>query len=125
MDGGDPDGLIAAATRAQTVADVARMLRELRRRGLQRGHGPDLTYRHIAQRTGYSRASVMAYFSGLTLPPEGRLRELAHLLGAAPGEQAALAQARDRVETARHGAESMARLRAGGQARGAVLRAAA
>ncbi|MEV4141711.1 tetratricopeptide repeat protein, partial [Dactylosporangium sp. NPDC049742] len=92
-----PDAV--AAVRA--TADLARLLRELRRRDARRRGGTELTYRDLAAATGWSHGIIGGYLSGRVLPPTDRFDVLVRLLGAAPAEQGALATARDRVEEGR------------------------
>jgi tetratricopeptide (TPR) repeat protein len=92
------------AAAASTVADVARLLRELRRRYARQQRDSPLTYRELAAKTGWSQAAIAEYFSGRTLPPIDRLDALAVLLGANPAELGALGTARDRVEERRRAA---------------------
>ncbi|MDQ1659342.1 MAG: hypothetical protein QOD41_4425 [Cryptosporangiaceae bacterium] len=87
-----------------TVTDVgqlAAVLRQLRRRDGRRRGGPQLTYRELAERTGWSIGTICSYLAGKVLPPTGRFDELVRTLGATPSEQGALATARDRVEETR------------------------
>jgi hypothetical protein len=85
------------------LADLAAVLRQLRRRhARQRGDSP-LTYRELAGRTGWALGVIGDYFAGKALPSTDRLDDLARLLGAGPAEQGALATARDRVEERRRG----------------------
>src|SRR5262245_40927644 len=63
-----PD-VLAAAAAAGTVADIAGLLRELRRRHARRSRDSPLTYRELAARTGWSTAAIGEYFAGRTLPP--------------------------------------------------------
>jgi tetratricopeptide (TPR) repeat protein/transcriptional regulator with XRE-family HTH domain len=86
-----------------TVAGLAAVLRQLRRRHARRTGTAELSYRELAARTGWSHATVGEYLSGKTLPPTDRFDTLVRLLGAAPAEQGALATARDRVEERRRG----------------------
>ncbi|MEV4728182.1 helix-turn-helix domain-containing protein, partial [Micromonospora humida] len=84
-----------------TVAELAALLRQLRRReARQQGETP-LTYRQLAAKTGWSRGVIGEYFAGNILPPPERFDTLIRLLGASPAEQGALATARDRVEERR------------------------
>ncbi|MFF5228077.1 ATP-binding protein [Dactylosporangium sp. NPDC000521] len=92
-----PDAV--AAVRA--TADLARLLRELRRRHARRRGGTELTYRDLAAATGWSHGIIGGYLSGRVLPPTDRFDVLVRLLGASPAEQGALATARDRVEEGR------------------------
>jgi len=83
------------------LADLARSLRQLRRREARRRGDSELTYREIAAKTGWSRGIIGEYFAGKVLPPTDRFDVLSRLLGATPAEQGALATARDRIEEAR------------------------
>jgi DNA-binding SARP family transcriptional activator len=94
------------------IPDLPRLLRQLRRREARRRGGPELTYRELAARTGWSLGIIAQYFSGKTLPPVDRFDMLVRLLGAAPAEQGALATARDRIHEYRRRA---APARPGGQ----------
>jgi transcriptional regulator with XRE-family HTH domain len=82
----------------RTGSDIARLLRDLRRReARQRGDSP-LTCREMAASTGWSRSLIARYLNGQALPPSDRFDVLVQLLGATPAELGALATARDRVE---------------------------
>lgn len=97
----DPAGPVAeAAAAVRTLDDLARLLRDLRRRHARGRRDSPLTYRELAARTGWSHTAIGEYFTARTLPPTDRLDALLALLGAAPPEQRALATARDRVEEA-------------------------
>ncbi|MET7419089.1 tetratricopeptide repeat protein [Dactylosporangium sp. NPDC005555] len=85
----------------RATADLARLLRELRRRDARRRGGAELTYRDLAAATGWSHGIIGGYLSGRVLPPTDRLDTLVRLLGASPAEQGALATARDQVEERR------------------------
>jgi tetratricopeptide (TPR) repeat protein len=85
----------------ESLADLARVLRELRRRHARRTGGAELTYRQLAAATGWSHGIIGEYLSGKVLPPTERFDTLVRLLGATPAEQGALATARDRVEERR------------------------
>ncbi|MEN3309085.1 MAG: hypothetical protein V7603_5287 [Micromonosporaceae bacterium] len=87
----------------RTVADLAGLLRELRRRHARRHGGAELTYRELAAATGWSHGIIGEYLAGRVLPPTDRFDALVRLFGASPAEQGALATARDRVEEARRG----------------------
>ncbi|MDG4786497.1 tetratricopeptide repeat protein [Micromonospora sp. WMMD1102] len=87
--------------RVQTVAELAALLRHLRRREARLEGASPLTYRELAAKTGWSRGILGEYFAGRVLPPTDRFDILIRLLGATPGEQGALATARDRVEERR------------------------
>ena len=89
-----------------TVPELARLLRQLRRREARRRGDSELTYRELAARTGWSQAAIGEYFVGKTLPPTDRFDVLVRLLGATPAEQGTLATARDRVEERRRGARA-------------------
>ena len=88
----------------ETVADLAHLLRQLRRREARRADGAPLTYRQIAAKTGWSHGIIGEYLSGRVLPPTDRFDVLIRLLGAEPAEQGWLATARDRVEERRRDA---------------------
>jgi tetratricopeptide (TPR) repeat protein len=92
------DPLLQLAADVRTVADLAGLLRRLRRRQARRRRDSELTYRELAEKAGWSQAAVGEYFVGRTLPPVDRFDVLVVLLGATPAEQGALATARDRVE---------------------------
>ncbi|MCA2216522.1 tetratricopeptide repeat protein [Jidongwangia harbinensis] len=87
----------------ETIAELAALLRQLRRREARRTGGAQLTYREIAAKTGWSHGIVGEYFAGRVLPPTDRFDELIRLLGADQAEQGRLATARDRVEERRRG----------------------
>lgn len=91
-----PEPLLDVAA-ARTLADLAGLLRALRRRHAWRRKDSELTYRDIAARTGWSHSAIAEYLTGKTLPPIDRFDALVTLLGAGSVEQGALATARDRV----------------------------
>jgi hypothetical protein len=91
----------AQAAAARTVADLALVLRHLRRREARWRRGPGLTYQDIADRTGLSQASICGYLTGTRFAPADRFDLLVHALGAQPHELRPLATARDRVAEAR------------------------
>ena len=94
-----PSGSLApTATGAQTLEDLSGLLRDLRRRHARERRDSPLTYRELAGRTGWSQAAIAEYFTARTLPPTDRFDALVEVLGAAPAERGALAEARDRVE---------------------------
>ncbi|MET8044290.1 tetratricopeptide repeat protein [Micromonospora sp. NPDC005215] len=95
------EGRALDATGAQTLDDLAGLLRALRRRHARQLGDGELTYRELATRTGWSHTAVAEYLTGKTLPPTDRLDALVRLLGATPAEQGALATARDRIEESR------------------------
>jgi transcriptional regulator with XRE-family HTH domain len=84
-----------------SVADLARLLRHLRRQQARQRGERELTYREIAARTGWAVSTVSEYFTGRTLPPTDRFDVLVRLLEVPPDEQGALATARDQVEERR------------------------
>jgi tetratricopeptide (TPR) repeat protein len=88
----------------ETLADLGRVLRELRRRHARRRGGAELTYREIAAATGWSHGIIGEYLGGKVLPPTDRFDALIRLLGATPSEQGRLATARDRVQERRRAA---------------------
>lgn len=92
------------AGEVRTVADLARVLRELRRRHARRQGRPEPTYRELAAATGWSHGIIGEYLSGRILPPTERFDILIGLLGASPAEMGALATARDQVEENRRAA---------------------
>ncbi|GAB3975825.1 tetratricopeptide repeat protein [Plantactinospora veratri] len=94
--------------RVETVAELAALLRQLRRREARLEGASPLTYRELAAKTGWSRGILGEYFAGRVLPPTDRFDILIRLLGATPGEQGALATARDRVEERRRSAATAA-----------------
>ncbi|MGX6601009.1 ATP-binding protein [Micromonosporaceae bacterium Da 78-11] len=81
--------------------DLGRLLRELRRRQARLAGERRLSYRELAERTGWSHGIVGEYFTGRVLPPTDRFDTLIRLLGATPAEQGALATVRDRLEEQR------------------------
>lgn len=94
-------GVIRGAAEVQTVQDLAKLLRQLRRREARQQGETRLTYRQLAAKTGWSRGVIGEYFAGNILPPTERFDILIRLLGANAAEQGALATARDRAEERR------------------------
>jgi len=94
----------AAIAAVSTAAELAALLRQLRRRQARWSAGPELSYREIAVKTGWSHGAVGQYLSGRTLPPIDRFDTLVQLLGAAAAEQRGLATARDRIDEGRRSA---------------------
>jgi len=82
----------------RTVDDLAKVLRQLRRRQARQRARPALTYRELADLAGWSHGIVGEYLSGKILPPTERFDVLATLLGATSEERGELATARDRVD---------------------------
>jgi tetratricopeptide (TPR) repeat protein len=97
----------------RTLADLAGVLRGLRRRQARRSGGAEPTYRELAAATGWSHGIIGEYLAGRVLPPTDRFDVLVRLLGATPAEQGALATARDRVEEQRRQALVQRGTRAG------------
>jgi tetratricopeptide (TPR) repeat protein/transcriptional regulator with XRE-family HTH domain len=95
-DDGRPEADLAFAN-LETVEDLGRALRLLRRRCRERS-GSKLTYRDLADQTGYSHGAIGNWLSGKSLPSADRLDDLAAHLGASAGEQRALARAREKIE---------------------------
>ena len=98
--------------KGETLPDLARMLRQLKRRDARRRGGAELSYRALAARTGWSAGIIAHYFTGKTLPPTDRFDALVRLLGASPAEQGRLATIRDHIDEdrrqpARPGAETI------------------
>jgi len=87
--------------KVENLADLAKMLRRLRRREARRRGDSELTYRELAAKAGWSHAVVGEYFTGKALPPTDRFDVLVRLLGATPPELGLLATMRDRVEERR------------------------
>ncbi|MEH1126649.1 ATP-binding protein [Micromonospora sp. CPCC 206061] len=90
-----------AVSRITTLAELAALLRQLRRREARHEGATPLTYRELAAKTGWSRGILGEYFAGRVLPPTDRFDVLIRLLGATATEQGWLATARDRVEEGR------------------------
>lgn len=89
------------ASVVRTVAELAGLLRLLRRREARNRYGAALTYRELAARTGWSHAIIGEYLAGTAMPPTDRFDQLIQLLGATRAELGPLASARDRVEELR------------------------
>ena len=84
-----------------TLADLAGVLRTLRRRHGRQHPGGPLTYRELAAKLGYSHGIIGEYLTGNVLPPVDRFDALVGLLGATPAERGMLATARDDIEDRR------------------------
>ena len=93
-----PIDVLDGVDEAQTVGDLARLLRRLRRRHARQHPEHRATYRKLADETGWSTASVGEYFTGRTLPPADRFDILVQLLGATAEEQGVLATVHDDIE---------------------------
>jgi tetratricopeptide (TPR) repeat protein len=98
--------LAEAAARVRSLEDLSGLLRTLRRRHAREQRDSTLTYRELAQRTGWSQAAIAEYFTAHTLPPTDRFDALLKVLGATPAELRLLADARDRVEESQQQARS-------------------
>lgn len=86
---------------AESPADLARALRQLRRRRARRNSETELSYRELAAKSGYAHGVIGDYFTGKVLPPTDRLDVLADLLGATGQERRLLATARDQIDELR------------------------
>ena len=95
------DGSMVDDQDVASAANLARLLRQLKRRDARRRGGAELTYRALAARTGWSTGILAHYFTGKTIPPTDRFDVLVRALGATPAEQGALATLRDRVDERR------------------------
>ena len=98
--------------KGETLPDLARMLRQLKRRDARRRGSAELSYRALAALTGWSAGMIAHYFTGRTLPPTDRFDTLIRILGASPAEQGRLATIRDLIDDdrrlpARPGAETI------------------
>src|SRR4051812_6127941 len=85
----------------ETLADLAAVLRQLRRREARARQGRGLTYQQIAVKTGWSVGIIGGYLTGVAMPPTDRLDALIRLFGGGPAEQSALGTARDRLADAK------------------------
>ncbi|HEY0640387.1 MAG TPA: helix-turn-helix transcriptional regulator, partial [Pseudonocardiaceae bacterium] len=94
---GSAEGGLGDLGNVRTVADLAGVLRSLRRRHAREHQDAELTVRELARRSGYAYGAISEYLSGRSLAPTDRFDVLVRLLGARPPEQRALATARDRV----------------------------
>jgi len=103
---GSTGSLTRAAAQVRTLPELAAVLRVLRRRHARRRRDRELTYRDLAERTGWSLTSIAEYFTARRLPPTDRFDALLVLLGADPAEQGVLASARDRVDEGRRGEDA-------------------
>ena len=65
-----------AAQAASTLAELARLLRQLRRRDARQRGGPELTVRELAAKIGWSHATVADYLAGKILPRTDRFDAL-------------------------------------------------
>ena len=92
----------AEAATVRSAADLAGLLRRLRRREARRRNESPLSYRELAAKTGWSHSAIGVYLNGQALAPTNRFDMLIQLLGANPAEQRLLATARDRIEEHRY-----------------------
>jgi tetratricopeptide (TPR) repeat protein/transcriptional regulator with XRE-family HTH domain len=99
-DGAGASGPVLAAGKLETTEDLGYALRQLRRRCRQNS-GSKLTYRDLAERTGYSRSAIGNWLAGKSLPSADRLDDLAGHLGATQQEQRILARAREEIDEGR------------------------
>jgi tetratricopeptide (TPR) repeat protein/transcriptional regulator with XRE-family HTH domain len=97
--------LQADAASVATIADLAALLRALRRREARLRQGRELTYHQLAERTGWSVSVIGEYLTGTSLPSTSRFDILVQVLGARAAELGALSSARDRVADARRQSE--------------------
>lgn len=94
-------GDVPLAVDVGSQEDLARALRQLRRRHARRHGYTELTYRELAARSGYAHGVIGDYFTGKILPSTDRLDVLVALLGATGEEQRAFATVRDRIDERR------------------------
>ena len=99
--GGFPEDL--GLRHLETIEDLGDSLRRLRRRYARRRSDALLSYRYLAEKTGYAHGVIGGYFSGKVLPPPDKLDVLVVLLGASSAERLAFAAARDAIEDRRRG----------------------
>ncbi len=85
----------------ETLEDLGDSLRRLRRRYARRRSDALLSYRYLAEKTGYAHGVIGGYFSGKVLPPPDKLDVIVVLLGADSSERLAFAAARDAIEERR------------------------
>lgn len=85
----------------ETLEDLGDSLRRLRRRYARRRSDALLSYRYLAEKTGYAHGVIGGYFSGKVLPPPDKLDVIVMLLGADSTERLAFAAARDAIEERR------------------------
>nr|MDT0657462.1 tetratricopeptide repeat protein [Micromonospora sp. DSM 115978] len=98
------DGMLADV---RSMAELAGLLRQLRRRQARRTQSAVLSYRKLAGLTGWAHGTIGHYLSGQILPPTDRFDALVRLLGASPAEQGRLATIRDRVDERRRAAATL------------------
>src|SRR5258708_7992078 len=79
----------------ETLEDLGDSLRRLRRRFARRRSDALLSYRYLAEKTGYAHGVIGGYFSGKVLPPPDKLDVIVVLLGADSTERRATRAAAD------------------------------
>jgi len=84
-----------------SLEDLGDSLRRLRRRFARRQRDALLSYRYLAEKTGYAHGVIGGYFSGKVLPPPDKLDVLIELLGVSPSERRDFARVRDAIEERR------------------------
>jgi hypothetical protein len=84
-----------------SLEDLGDSLRRLRRRYARRQRDALLSYRYLAEKTGYAHGVIGGYFSGKVLPPPDKLDVLIELLGVSPPERRDFARVRDAIEERR------------------------
>src|ERR1022692_1534179 len=94
----------------ETVADLGRVIRQLKRRHAHENSDSEYTIRELAGKLGYSVGVVGAYVQGVTLAPADKFDALVQVLGASDDEQRALATLRDYVDERRREEAAAARL---------------
>ncbi len=85
----------------ESLEDLGDALRRLRRRYARRRSDALLSYRYLAEKTGYAHGVIGGYFSGKVLPPPDKLDVIVVLLGADGAERLGFAAARDAIEERR------------------------
>src|SRR5438445_12995680 len=106
MDGGATFPEDLGLRNLETLEDLGDALRRLRRRYARRRSDALLSYRYLAEKTGYAHGVIGGYFSGKVLPPPDKLDVIVVLLGADGAERLAFAGARDAIEDRRRGHEA-------------------
>jgi hypothetical protein len=101
MDGGATFPEDLGLRNLETLEDLGDSLRRLRRRFARRRSDALLSYRYLAEKTGYAHGVIGGYFSGKVLPPPDKLDVIVVLLGADSTERLAFAAARDAIEERR------------------------
>ncbi|MGH3415495.1 MAG: helix-turn-helix domain-containing protein, partial [Actinocrinis sp.] len=104
----------------ESLEDLGDALRRLRRRYARRRSDALLSYRYLAEKTGYAHGVIGGYFSGKVLPPPDKLDVIVVLLGADGAERLGFAAARDAVEERRRRPSEQAQGAAGNAGAGAA-----